>query len=79
MFLQFTWVSAWACESNLVLGQVKVGEKTNEITAIPNLIEALTLEGMTVTIDAMGCQTGIAQKIIDARANYVLAVKGSRS
>ena len=53
-------VSAWACESNLVLGQQKVGDKTNEISAIPNLIEALALEGTTVTIDAMGCQTGIA-------------------
>ena len=71
-------VSAWACESNLVLGQVKVGEKTNEITAIPNLLEALVLEGATVTIDAMGCQTEIAQKIIDAQANYVLAVKGNQ-
>ena len=53
-------VSAWVCESNLVLGQQKVGDKTNEISAIPNLIEALALEGTTVTIDAMGCQTGIA-------------------
>lgn len=71
-------VSAWACESNLVLGQIKVGEKTNEITAIPNLLEALALEGTTVTIDAMGCQTQIAQKIIDVQANYVLAVKGNQ-
>jgi predicted transposase YbfD/YdcC len=71
-------VSAWACESNLVLGQQKVGDKTNEITAIPNLIEALALEGTTVTIDAMGCQTEIAQKIIDAQANYVLAVKANQ-
>lgn len=72
-------VSAWACESNLVLGQLKVEEKSNEITAIPNLIESLALEGTTVTIDAMGCQTKIAQKIIDAKANYVLGVKGNQS
>ena len=71
-------VSAWPCESNLVLGQQEVGDKTNEISAIPNLIEALALEGTTVTIDAMGCQTGIAQNIIDAQANYVLAVKANQ-
>ncbi|NRB82016.1 MAG: ISAs1 family transposase [Saccharospirillaceae bacterium] len=71
-------VSAWACESNLVLDQQKEGDKTNEISAIPNLIEALALEGTTVTIDAMGCQTGIAQNIIDAQANYVLAVKANQ-
>ena len=71
-------VSAWACESNLVLGQQKVGVKTNEITAIPNLIEVLALEGTTVTIDAMGCQTEIAQKIVDAEANYILAVKANQ-
>ena len=71
-------VSAWVCESNLVLGQQKVGDKTNEISAIPNLIEALALEGITVTIDAMFCQTGIAQNIIDAQANYVLAVKANQ-
>lgn len=71
-------VSAWACERNLVLGQSKVEEKSNEITAIPNLIEALDLVGTTVTIDAMGCQTKIAQKIIDAQANYVLGVKGNQ-
>jgi len=71
-------VSAWACENNLVLGQLKVEEKSNEITAIPNLIESLALEGTTVTIDAMGCQREIAQKIVDAQANYVLALKGNQ-
>ena len=71
-------VSAWACESNLVLGQVKTEEKSNEITAIPNLIESLALEGSTVTIDAMGCQTEITQKIVDAQADYVLAAKANQ-
>jgi predicted transposase YbfD/YdcC len=60
------------------LGQVKVGEKTDEIIAIFKLLEALALEGTTVTIDAVGCQTQIAQKIIDVKANYVLAVKGNQ-
>jgi len=71
-------VSAWSCENNLVLGQEKVREKSNEITAIPNLIESLALEGAVVTIDAMGCQTDIAEKIVDAQANYTLAVKGNQ-
>lgn len=68
-------VSAWACENNLVLGQVKVDEKSNEITAIPKLLEILSLEGNTVTIDAMGCQTKIVEKIIAEKANYIIAVK----
>ena len=59
----------------MVLGQEKTEEKSNEITAIPKLIEMLLLEGAIVTIDAMGCQTAIAQKIVDAGAHYVLAVK----
>ena len=64
-------VSAWACESNLVLGQVKVGEKTNEITAIPNLIEALTLEGMTVTIEDR-CKTELLIMELFFRMNFSL-------
>lgn len=71
-------VSAWSCENNLVLGQEKVNEKSNEITAIPNLIESLALEGSVVTIDAMGCQTDIARKIVEAQADYTLAVKGNQ-
>lgn len=71
-------VSAWACENNLVLGQVKVNEKSNEITAIPNLLEVLALTGTIVTIDAMGCQTEIAKKIIEKEADYVLAVKSNQ-
>jgi len=71
-------VSAWANENNLVLGQVKVSEKSNEITAIPKLLEVLSLEDTIVTIDAMGCQTDIAEKIIDKQADYILAVKGNQ-
>jgi predicted transposase YbfD/YdcC len=68
-------VSAWATANHLVLSQVKVDEKSNEITAIPQLLEALEVEGCIVTIDAMGCQTEIAEKIIAREANYVLALK----
>jgi predicted transposase YbfD/YdcC len=71
-------VSAWASESRLVLGQVKVDEKSNEITAIPQLLDMLELGGCIVTIDAMGCQTEIARKIISKEADYVLAVKGNQ-
>jgi len=68
-------VSAWATANHLVLGQVKVDEKSNEITAIPQLLEALEVAGCIVTIDAMGCQTDIAEKIINREAEYVLALK----
>jgi predicted transposase YbfD/YdcC len=68
-------VSAWANTNNLVLGQQRVEEKSNEITAIPKLLRALELNGTIVTIDAMGCQKGIAQQIVDQQADYILAVK----
>jgi predicted transposase YbfD/YdcC len=68
-------VSAWATVNRLVLGQVKVDEKSNEITAIPQLLEALAISGCIVTLDAMGCQTDIAEQIIDRQADYVLALK----
>jgi predicted transposase YbfD/YdcC len=71
-------VSAFATRQRLVLGQVKVAEKSNEIVAIPKLLELLEIEGAIVTIDAMGCQRDIAQKIIDKRADYVLALKGNQ-
>ncbi|MEY2831499.1 MAG: hypothetical protein RLZZ574_757 [Cyanobacteriota bacterium] len=70
-------VNAWATEQRLVLGQKKVNEKSNEITAIPELIKVLELTGCLVTIDAMGTQTDIAQLIIDSGANYCLALKGN--
>lgn len=68
-------VSAWASESRLVLGQVAVDEKSNEITAIPTLLRVLDLTGATVTIDAMGCQTAIAAQIVAQGADYILALK----
>jgi len=72
-------LSAWVGKDRLCLGQKKVDGKSNEITAIPQLIDTLNLEGSTVSIDAIGCQTQIAQKIVDAKANYLLAVKGNQS
>lgn len=71
-------VSAFAARQRLVLGQVKVAEKANEIIAIPKLLDMLAIEGAIVTIDAMGCQRDIAQKIIDKKADYVLALKGNQ-
>jgi len=71
-------VSAFAANNGITLGQIKVDEKSNEITAIPQLLDLLAIEGCTVTIDAMGCQTEIAAKIIDKKANYILAVKGNQ-
>jgi predicted transposase YbfD/YdcC len=71
-------VSAWATQNRLVLGQRKVDEKSNEITAIPELLRVLDLDGATVTIDAMGCQTEIAAQIVEQKGNYVLALKGNQ-
>ena len=71
-------VSAWASETGLVLGQVATDAKSNEITAIPALVEMLDLKGATVTIDAMGCQKDIAGKILEKQADYVLAVKDNQ-
>jgi len=71
-------VSAWATENNVVLGQVKTDEKSNEITAIPQLLQVLSLQGCIVTIDAMGCQKAIAKQIVEAGGDYVLALKGNQ-
>jgi predicted transposase YbfD/YdcC len=68
-------VSAWATAQRLVLGQRKIDEKSNEISALPELLKVLALEGCIVTIDAMGCQTDIAETIVQQGADYVLAVK----
>jgi predicted transposase YbfD/YdcC len=68
-------VSAWASANNLVLAQRRVDDKSNEITAIPKLLDALELSRTVVTIDAMGCQRAIAEKIVDKGADYILAVK----
>jgi len=71
-------VSAWACANRLVLGQVKVDEKSNEITAIPQLLKALEISGCIITIDAMGCQTEIAKTIVEEGGDYVLALKDNQ-
>lgn len=72
-------VNAWATDNHLVLGQRAVAEKSNEITAIPELLRLLDVSGCIVTIDAMGCQTAIAEQIIAQQADYVLAVKGNQA
>lgn len=71
-------VSAWANTAGITLGQIKVNQKSNEITAIPELLELLELEGCVVTIDAMGTQKAIAEKIVDKKADYMLALKGNQ-
>lgn len=72
-------VSAWASENQLVLGQVQTQEKSNEITAVPELLQVLELSGCIVTLDAMGCQTAIVEQIVDQDADYVICVKGNQS
>jgi predicted transposase YbfD/YdcC len=71
-------VSAFAAGRRLVLGQVKVAEKSNEIVAIPKLLDMLAVEGAIITIDAMGCQRAIAQKILEKKADYVFGLKGNQ-
>ncbi len=71
-------VSAWASQQSVVLGQVRCEEKSNEITAIPELLKILDLEGCIVTIDAMGCQTEIVKDIVEKGADYVISLKGNQ-
>lgn len=71
-------VSAWATKNRLVLGQVKTDEKSNEITAIPKLLDVLALEGCIVTIDAMGCQKEIARKVTEKKADYIFGLKANQ-
>ena len=71
-------IPAFAARQRLVLGQVKVADKSNEIIAIPALLDMLAIEGAIVTIDAMGCQRDIAQKVLDKKADYILALKGNQ-
>ena len=71
-------VSAWACANSLVLGQVKVDDKSNEITAIPELLRRLEVAGCIVTIDAIGCQIDIVEQIVEKEADYVLALKDNQ-
>jgi len=71
-------IGAWATVNRLVLGQIKVDAKSNEITAIPQLLKLLAIKGCIVTIDAIGCQTQVARSIVEEGADYVLAVKGNQ-
>jgi predicted transposase YbfD/YdcC len=71
-------VSAWASSHRLVLGQLKVSDKSNEITAIPELLSMLNINGSIITIDAIGCQKSIATLIRQQGADYVLALKGNQ-
>ena len=71
-------VSAWAVDARLCLGQLAVGDKSNEIVAVPKLLELLSLKGRIVTADAMSCQRKIAEQVIDQGADYVLALKGNQ-
>jgi predicted transposase YbfD/YdcC len=71
-------VSAWASENRLVLGQVKVDDESNEITAVPQLLDMIEISDCIVTTDALNCQKKIAQKVIDKEADYMLAVKGNQ-
>lgn len=71
-------VSAWSTANGVVLGQEKTAEKSNEITAIPELLNSLAIKGCIVTIDAMGCQRDIAEQIIKQKGDYLLALKGNQ-
>lgn len=71
-------VSAWSVKNNLCFGQVKVSDKSNEITAIPALLKLLDIKGATITTDAMGCQFEIANQIVEKEADFVLALKGNQ-
>lgn len=71
-------VSAWGCEQRLVLGQIATDAKSNEITAVPKLLEMLALKGCVVTAGALNCQRGIARQIVDQGGDYALALKGNQ-
>ena len=71
-------VSAWIAENRLTLGQIVTEEKSNEITAIPKLLELLDIRGATITVDAMGCQRAIAEKVIEQGADYIMGLKGNQ-
>ena len=71
-------VSAWGCEQRLVLAQIATDAKSNEITAVPKLLEMLSLKGTIVTADALNCQRAIARQIVDQGGDYVLALKGNQ-
>ena len=72
-------VSAWGCEQRMVLGQIATDDKSNEITAVPKLLEMLSLKGTIVTTDALNCQRAVAQQIVDQGGDYALALKGNQA
>ena len=72
-------MGAWASQNKLLLGQLKVDEKTNEMIVMPQLLEILTIKGCIITADALNCQKAIAEKIVEKGADYILAVKGNHS
>ena len=74
----FHVVSAWSCANGLSLGQIKVDSKSNEITAIPEILKQICMEGAIITIDAMGCQKSIAKQIIEQKGDYILRVKANQ-
>src|SRR5271170_4115555 len=71
-------VSAWGCEQRIVLAQIATDAKSNEITAVPELLKMLSLKGTIVTVDALNCQRAIAQQIVDQGGDYALALKGNQ-
>jgi len=71
-------MSAWGCEQRLVLAQIATDAKSNEITAVPKLLEMLSLKGCIVTVDSLNCQRDIAQQIVDQGGDYALALKGNQ-
>jgi predicted transposase YbfD/YdcC len=71
-------VSAWACEQQLVLGQIATEAKSNEITAVPKLLKLLSLDDCTVTVDALNCQRAIARQVVEQKGDYVMALKGNQ-
>ncbi len=71
-------VTAWGCDQRLVLAQIATAAKSNEITAVPKLLEMLSLKGTIVTVDALNCQRDIARRIVDQDGDYVLALKGNQ-
>lgn len=71
-------MSAWSCANGLSLGQIKVGDKSNEIRAVPELLKKLCIESAIITLDAMGCQRALAKQIIEAKSDYLLRVKANQ-
>ncbi len=71
-------VNAWSCANGIALGQVKVGDKSNEITAVPEILKQLEIKGAIVTLDAMGCQKENVKAIVEAEGDYIISLKGNQ-